>query len=269
MRKYFITYGDDKFNEAKNKIIEEANSIDWFDEITDYSDSDVSDDIRETGLMEISRGGGLWSWKPDIIYSHIKKLQDGDILIYADSGCTLNKSSEWNLIEKILEEKDIIAQKILQPTYKWTRKEIIDAFICNPTDWRKSPQHCATVIIIKITKFSRQFIEEWRQTIINNPNWIKDVSESNRSSQYEGFIENRHDQAIYSALIYKYLHTQKIHRQWERIENYDIIKKQAIRASRLRNGQTETVSDILKKILKRLIKAYCIYPLKSLMDRIV
>ena len=117
--------------------------------------------------------------------------------------------------------------------------------------------------ILQITK-SVQFIREWRNLMIAHPEFVMDVPEDRISEQLPGFKENRHDQAIYSALLYKYLSIPevkgKIYTQWEHIEDLDPLFRQAIRATRLRQGERESKKHKMVAIFKRLIKDYCFKP---------
>lgn len=260
----FITYGDKDYETAKNKIVTGAELIGEFDEIYAYGIDDLSPELICSEVFKIKRGGGLWSWKPDIIYTTMQKHQNGDILVYCDAGCTLYPSKEWKRYWQKLEKYDIIAQRIYQRTDKWTRREIITHFKENGISWLSLCQFQATVIIFKVSDFTRQFVREWRNLMIEYPEFAMDVSQEHRSAQLPCFIENRHDQAIYSALIYKYLNNplthDKIHTQWEHIEDLDPFFKQAIRATRLRQGQEESANHKSKAIIKRLIKDYCLKP---------
>lgn len=264
MKKHFVTYGDDKFIKVKERISREAQNVKWFDSVISYGPEDISNDIIDTGLMKFPRGGGLWAWKPDIILKRLKEVAHGDIIVYADSGCSLNISKEWRNIEEKLSKSDVIAQKIYQRTDKWTRKEILNAFKSNPKGWENYPQICATVVIIKKTEFTLKLIAEWRKFIIDNSEYIKDVQSDKIHLQHKTFIENRHDQAIYSALIYKYLSNvntrNKIYTQWEHIEDYDPFKCQAIRATRLRDGEKESSRRKIRLCFKRIIKDFIYKP---------
>lgn len=266
MKKVLITYGDKKFEMSKNRFIQNAHAINIFDEIIAYSDKDLSEELKQSEIINEKRGGGLWSWKPDVILTTLNKMEDGDILIYCDSGCTVYPCNEWNHIWKSLENHDIIAQRIYQRTDKWTRKSIIEYFAqTNSKNWTKCYQHMATAIILKATPFTRAFVSEWKDMMISHPEMVKDVTIEEKVNEAECFIENRHDQAFYSALTYKYLNNptykNKILTKWEHIEDYDIICPQAIRATRLRNGESkEPPRTKAKAILKRLVKDYIFRP---------
>lgn len=261
MKHIFITYGDTGYEAAKVKICKEAKATCEFDDIISYVKTDLSDELLHSDIINIKRGGGLWSWKPDILLKTIEKYQEGDIIVYCDAGCTLYPSKEWKRYWDKLEHFDIIAQRIYQRTDHWTRNEILDKFSNNGKDWQLSCQYQATTIIIRISAFTKMLVNKWRNLMINQPILAMDVTEDERPFQHKSFKENRHDQAIYSALIYKYLantDTQsRIYTQWEHIEDLDIFSKQAIRATRLRHGEKEKIKSKIigcfKCILKRII----------------
>ena len=199
MKKYFVTYGDDKFADTIKRIILEAKKTNEFDVIRSYSSKDVSPEVKESPLFSIKRGGGLWSWKPDIILLILKEMDIGDFLIYCDAGCSLYRSTEWEKYWNILKEHDIIASRIYQSTFKWTRREIIDFFHSNEKNWIKSPMFMATVLFLKKSNFIIHFMEEWRSIMIENPKLVMDVNEDEKHYQLKKFRENRHDQAVFSG----------------------------------------------------------------------
>ena len=143
-------------------------------------------------------------------------------------------------------------------------KELLDYFSGNGNYWTKCYQYQAT-ISLKVTDFTRNFITEWLEIMLQHPVFAMDVTDEERPMQHKELIANRHDQAVYSALIYKYLRNSKteskIYTTWERIEDLHPFRKQAIRATRLRQGEEEAEKGRIIKILKRLIKEYILYPL--------
>lgn len=261
--KFFITYGDSKFQKAKDKILREAAETGVFDTIIGHDSKSVSSELSQSAIFRIERGGGLWSWKPDIIWQTIQLGSDGDFIVYCDAGCTLSSTREWNWYWEKLKNYDIIAQKIFQRTDKWTRKELLDFFEGNGSEWKKCFQYQAT-IVLKISDFTRCFVKEWRDIMIQHPNLIMDVSPKELANQLPCFVENRHDQSVYSALIYKYLRDPhncgKIYSCWERIEDYSALRTQAIRATRLRNGESESIMNKIKGQFKRIIKHAILIP---------
>ena len=263
MKHIFITYGDTGYEAAKDKIVKEAEHTGVFDEIYSYGREDLSDVLLASDVIKIMRGGGLWSWKPDIILTTMEHAQAGDLIVYCDAGCTLYPSKEWKQYWEKLENHDILAQRIFQRTEHWTRKELLDLFASNGKNWPKCFQYQATPMF-KVSDFSKQFVREWRDLMISNPKLAMDVTDEERPMQHSSLKENRHDQAIFSSLVYKYLSNpktkDKIYTQWEHLEDLDPFCKQAIRTTRLRQGEQETPNRRRIAVFKRLIKDYCFKP---------
>lgn len=264
MKRIFITYGDSGYEAAKIKLCDEALETSEFDDVIAYGRDNLSKELMDSDVINIKRGGGLWSWKPDIIYKTMLTASDGDLIVYCDAGCTVSSCNEWSKYWMKLEKADIIAQRIIMRTDKWTRKEILDYFNSTGKWWQKNYQYLATTILISVSDFSRLFISEWRDIVINHPNLICDVKKEEMVFQHPTFVENRHDQSVYSALIYKYLNNEtthdKIYAQWEHIEDFDPFFRQAIRATRARTGNTESSSKHIKRMMKRIIKDFILKP---------
>lgn len=263
--KYFITYGDAAFDAAKRRIVNQAESLGIFDEVIAYSPADLSLELQQSEVMQIKRGGGLWSWKPDVILTTLQQMQYGDIVVYCDAGCTLQKAREWARLWKRLESHDMIAQRIYQRVDQWTRKEILDLFeATNGVGWHRSYQFMATIQIIKKSEMTMRLVQEWRSLILEAPVLVQDVLPEEIHLQSKHFIENRHDQSVFSALIYKHLKDSnsagRIYTQWEHVENKDIFCRQAIRATRLRNGELPTPLGEVRQALKRLCKDWLYKP---------
>lgn len=91
MKKVLITYGDKKFEMSKRRFIQQAYSLNVFDEIIAYSEDHLSEELKNSEIIKEKRGGGLWSWKSDIILTTLNKMSDGEYLVYCDTGCTKDK----------------------------------------------------------------------------------------------------------------------------------------------------------------------------------
>lgn len=242
MKHYFITYGDAKFEQSKQRISQEAQRLGFFDGVIPFSPENLPAEIKESPLMSVRRGGGLWLWKPYIILATLREMQDGDLLVYADAGCTLQQSKRWRWIVRKLKHYDMIVHRLSHRTYRWTRREIIDLFPDNPRHWTYKYQYHATTFALKKTSFTVQLIEEWLDIMLHHPEAIMDVTESERPSQHPYFIENRHDQAVFSALVYRHLPTGRILTIWDRTVGYDPYIRQAVRATRLVGDDIDTAS---------------------------
>ena len=131
---HFIAYGDNKYRKTREKIYNEALNTNWFHSIKCYNQKDLSIGFKNQfkNILSMKRGGGYWIWKFDIIPNKLNEINDGDFLIYADCGCTINSKGIKRLyeyIEMIKNNKNkIISFEINQPEKVWTTKQIFDSF---------------------------------------------------------------------------------------------------------------------------------------------
>ncbi|HAP94952.1 hypothetical protein, partial [Epilithonimonas hominis] len=77
MKKKFITYGSNAFLQSAKRIIEEAKSLNIFDETQRYDYKDLPSSIQNSPLFLDKKRGGYWLWKPYVIYDSLSKLKDG------------------------------------------------------------------------------------------------------------------------------------------------------------------------------------------------
>jgi hypothetical protein len=88
---HLITYGNDKFRNAKQRINNEAINSRWFDTIEVYS-PDILDDsfkMKFNDILKQPRIAGYGVWRPYIIKKKLDEINDNDILIYLDAGCSI------------------------------------------------------------------------------------------------------------------------------------------------------------------------------------
>ena len=84
----FISYADDRMSYSLQRIGRQAKRLGIFDEVILYTPDMLPDELKKSPLMQYSRGGGYWSWKPAILNETLQRADDGDIVIYVDAGCT-------------------------------------------------------------------------------------------------------------------------------------------------------------------------------------
>ncbi len=202
---HLIAYGDDKYARAKSRLNNEANSTGWFDSITLYGSEDLDYEFKSKfgNILSQPRGGGYWTWKPYIVQKHLNKINEGDILIYLDSGCTINCHGKERFDEYIKmlnnsEDGCISFQLKGCLENKWTTKEIFNHFgVINDDEITKTGQIMATVLILKKNPRSINLVNLWNKTLCENP-WL--FTDHYNNNQEPPFSDNRHDQSIFSII---------------------------------------------------------------------
>ena len=205
---HLISYGDKRFERAKNRIFNEAIKSNWFYSVKCYNNHDLTENFRNEfkNILSMKRGGGYWIWKFDIILQRLKEIDNGDFLIYLDSGCSININGEKKLKDYINliknKQHKIISFQMGFIEEHWTTKEIFKAFNVDKNDSiKKSGQFCGGLLIMQKCDAIINLFQECLNILRNNKLLITDVY-NKKQSKY--FRDNRHDQSILSISRKKY-----------------------------------------------------------------
>lgn len=199
-----INYGDGKFRRAQKLNTKTAYLKGKVDNVISYSSQDLDLEFQEknNGILRQKRGAGYWLWKPYLIYKTLLKMEEGDYLIYSDSGIYFIRNVNY-LIDTLEESgQDVMPFSTGKHIEKnWTKRDIFVEMKCDSESYALSRQLWAGFIVFKVSKRAIQFVKEWLELCCNEHLVTDDES---LNSNYEGYIETRHDQSIFSLLVKKY-----------------------------------------------------------------
>jgi hypothetical protein len=208
----FLTFGDARMKASADRITAQALSMDIFDNIYVTNENNLSPDFVEKmhdRLIYGSRGFGYWCWKPQIILQTLQNMNDDDILLYVDVGCHLENGEIalqkfQSYITKINESKTgILVNEITQKEFQYTKGDLFECFgVYNDMNFTHTKQRCATPMFVKKTELTLKIIKEWLYFHIENFYFTTDAP--SRVPNFEGFVENRHDQSVFSLISKKY-----------------------------------------------------------------
>ena len=218
MKKKFITYGSNAFVHSAKRIIEEAKSLNIFDETQRYDFKDLPLSIQSSPLFLDKKKGGFWVWKAYVIYDSLSKLKDGDILVYSDSGSELKNPDGWKIELEILTHTDAIfyqyrenkdyAFSKFNPNYNdspklkyWIKKSLRETFlpIFDNNTWLEKNKLMAGFIIVKKTHDTMMLIKQWLDVMMFRPDLVVDPLLFEK--QESDFSSHRHDQSILSVIV--------------------------------------------------------------------
>lgn len=205
---HLITYGNHNYTGSKQLLYDEANATGWFDTITLYGPEDLDDEFREKykDILQLSRGGGYWIWKPYIIKKHLNQINDNDILIFLDAGFCINSygKQRFNEYIEMLNQSNegcisFQMNNILLLEKYWTIKEIFQYFnIEEDGEIANTGQIISGLEIIKKNPNSINLINLWCKAVEDNPLLFTDYYNETQPHSY--FKENRHDQSVFSII---------------------------------------------------------------------
>ena len=246
MRKIFLTFGDgsENFILARKRIVREAMTTRQFDEICECDWSSIVDErVLNSPLRHYKRGCGYWLWKPAIIYSTLLTLDDGDVLVYCDAGDILSPSArQWKLFFAKLQSVDLICKRISACNLHRCRKELLEKFgVSCGIGGRLCYQYEMNAVIMKRTSFVLSLIKEWLDFMLVHPDLVRDIlGPAEFAEQLPTFLENRHDQSVFSLLAYRKFANPKtrgkIKTIWEFHAGWWLFGEPCISTARIRCG---------------------------------
>lgn len=258
MKRIFLTFSDSRLCRSQRRIRREAESLSFFDEIITLSETDLDESFCikfGEKLKPKVRGFGYWVWKPQVIKQTLEKMVDGDVVLYVDVGCCLNPRGKERLHEyfRIAETSDtgVLAFQGIPPSLPllhdgrplpdlteklWTKGDVLDYFSVREKPEITETQTCgAGVILIKKCQRSMLLVDEWLKAINTSFALIDDSPSISNNSK--GFIEHRHDQALFSILC-KLFEVETVsayeysYPGWRGGEDWSMLEKMPIHAKR-------------------------------------
>lgn len=198
-----INYANDKFKNSQRLNSKMAKKM-GADKTIEYNINSLPADFRRENehLFSYSRGGGYWVWKPYIILDALNNANENDIVIYTDSGAAFVRPIR-ELVEIMNRDKqDVMCFCIDQIERKWCKKDALILMDCDKSEYLDTAQICSGYIFLRNNAFSRNIISQWL-AFNKDPRVVTDEANTLGKPNYPEFIENRHDQTIWSLLCKK------------------------------------------------------------------
>lgn len=201
---YAINFADEKFRSAQsfNSMMAKRYGA---DRVIEYTPDDIDEEfkVKNSEIWNSNRGYGYWIWKPYIVNKTLGIMEDGDYLLYGDSGSCLIDSIHILINTMQANNDDIMIYSLHSIEKNYSKRDALILMNCDIPEILETPQRCATYFILKKTENSVRFVEEWlkyaqdRRIVTNEENVMG-------KPNYGGFVENRHDQTVLSLLSKKW-----------------------------------------------------------------
>lgn len=203
---YAINYANDKYRKAQ-LLNSQTALLYGADKVIAYSPRDIDNDFYNLNnkILTCERGNGYWLWKPYFIKKTLGKMNENDFLIYSDSGSYFVDNINFLIHCADTNNTDImvfsLSEKLLERM--WSKRDAFILMGCDTTEYTDTPQRLAGFLVLKNTKFTRDFVDEWLM-LAQDIRIISDQPNCMGEKNYLDFKENRHDQTILSLLSKKY-----------------------------------------------------------------
>lgn len=199
-----INYANERYEKAQSLNSITAKKVGKADKVISYHPEDIDPAFREEhkDILSLERGDGYWLWKPYFIYKTLSTLNEGDILVYSDSGSYYINSVRHLINTMNAAKLDIMPFTLTTPEYLYTKRDAFILMGCDEPEYTTSFQRIGGFQVIRKTTYSMTFVEEWLKYACDAR--IITDSPSELGEDYPGFVENRHDQTVFSLLSKKY-----------------------------------------------------------------
>ena len=161
-------------------------------------------------ILDSSRGAGYWAWKPYIILDSLSKIDNGDFIIYYDVGSKRTNfqiNTDINpLIEWACQNNNGILSGAYRPdtlNRRYTKRDCFYYMDCDEEKYWEHPQILATWSIWQKNELSMNIISDWLN-FCKDHRIITDVQNQCGLSNFDGFVDHRHDQSILTNIFIKY-----------------------------------------------------------------
>ena len=184
--------------------METALGAGGFDEVRAFSPQDLAPDfVSTTSVLTEARGGGYWLWKPYIIQQALESLSEDDFLFYCDAGAFF--ISPIDPYVKIMNRtgQDLIPFCLSYLEKHWTKRDAFILMDCDTPAYSDTQQRVGGMHLWRRSAFTLRFVAKWLH-YAQDRRIITDIPNECGQPNYPGFIENRHDQSIFSLLTKKY-----------------------------------------------------------------
>ena len=202
MKFTFISYADANYADRQKNLMAFADKE--FDAILAYT----RDDLIQTefyqqnkAILDLPRGAGYWLWKPYFIRQTLNKIKNGDAVFYMDCGDIFRPGLAQH-VRDMFNAQDYIFPLGLFIQRVYTKRDCFILMDCDTVEYHEFTQLEAGNIVIKKTPEMESLIDEWIY-YGTNPHIITDMPNI-CGSNFEDFIDHRHDQSILTNLIAKH-----------------------------------------------------------------
>jgi hypothetical protein len=199
-RTVLVNFATDEFLKSQRLNSISATTIGEIPHVVSYRSRDIDYRFRKENqkILTVRRGAGLWLWKPYFILETLRRLRDGDLLFYCDSGSIFVHSAS-TLLQMAREAESVLCFSVGLPEIEWSKRDALVYMDMDRPEAISTPQRLASFQIWFRCSKTLALAEEY---LFYCTNWkvISDDPSICGLPEYDGFRENRHDQTVFSLL---------------------------------------------------------------------
>ncbi len=124
-------------------------------------------------------------------------------MIYSDGGAVY-VNDITDLVDFFENEKlNILVFSLLLKEKHYSKRDAFILLDADSSEFTETAQHPSGYIVLRKCDEAMRFVEDWNKASLD-PRIVSDSSNKMGKENYEGFVENRHDQTALSIIAKKY-----------------------------------------------------------------
>ena len=156
-------------------------------------------------ILDQRRGAGYWAWKPYIILDQLRRIREGDIVVYYDSGRNGRyqfRSSLDPLLNWCLDHSHGVLPGVWTPhvNRRWTKRDCFVYMGCDGEKYWNDRQVQATFSVWQRNELALRFVEAWCD-FCTDARIVTDAPNTCGLPNLRGFKDHRHDQSVLTNLV--------------------------------------------------------------------
>ncbi|AIL65925.1 hypothetical protein NOVO_07970 [Rickettsiales bacterium Ac37b] len=218
-----VNYAGGGLVQYSNRELQNQSAHDYgIDRIFTYSPQDLDHKFYMDNkfILEKKRGAGYWLWKPYIILDAMRRLPEGEIILYLDGDYHI-KNDLSLLVEltkkynRVLVYNGMSAEgKIKLHTshaknYHFVKRDAYVLMDCDREECYNALHLCASVVLLVNNQKNREFIQQWLK-YSRDPRIVTEQPNVIFKEDVKKFLIHLHEQAILSLLYLRYTSEEQL-----------------------------------------------------------
>lgn len=201
--KILINYADAPWKSSQHLSTKKAHQFGNFDRVIEYGPESLDSELIQNNpgafVLNNKRAGKFGIWRPYIVMNTIEDSNDGDLIVYLDSGAYFVKSVDYMLSFMKDKEMDILLFNDKHSEEQYTKQDIFEYFHVVDSSIRQSSQRWSGCFAFIVSPETRKFFAQWLVVVKNAPYLFTDQPNQLGEPNSEEFIDTRHNQSVLSV----------------------------------------------------------------------
>ena len=276
-----LSFATSDLSRSIERFKKQANDTNYYDQIyVSTPDNLIEKDRKKINFLlqkGKKRGYGYWFWKPLLLINFLENMENDNIAHYMDIGFHINKTTSnrfyeylellnqnntWLLAFQYKPMENRIYSKFRFPEreeFKYTKADLFSYF--QKLEDKKithTPQFSAGNFFFKKNEMTKKFLYDWLEVFEKRFDLIDDTP--SKIKNFTNFVENRHDQSVFSILCkincieslsaYEFDWIEKNNkRTWEHIQNFPFFAKRDLEYNFFKRFINRQIKNFNRRLL--------------------